>query len=97
MPSHLFKLVLTHVNFLIDDQIISLVKVQNLRHRVIVRSEKLHLNLVVATRRPLNEAALVLLRRVVAFCWYTFFECGQSVSKSTLLVSLRLQLCSILR
>ena len=85
------------MNFLIDDQIISLVKVQNLRQRVIVRREKLHLNLVVATRRPLDEATLVLLPGLVACCWYTLFKCGQSVSKSNMLVSLRLQLCSILR
>ena len=85
------------MNFLIDYQIISLVKVQNLRHRVIVRREKLHLNLVVATRRPLDEAALVLPPRVVACCWYAIVEGGQSVSMSNMLVSLRLQLCSILR
>ena len=85
------------MNFLVDDQIISLVKVQNLRHRVIVGREKLHLNLVVATRRPLDEATLVLLPGLYACCWYAIIECGQFVSKSTLLVSLRLQLCSILR
>ena len=78
LPGHLFKLVLTHVNFLIDYEIIGLVKVQNLGHRVIVRREKLHLNLIVATQRPLDKAALVL-PRLFASCWYAIFKC-QSVS-----------------